>query len=294
MKKLGFISVISAGLLWGSSCLFIHYLSGYGFTPAQMTAARGLVAFIAVAIYTLIRDRSALKVKKKEFFLFAAGGFCMFATAYAYYAAVTMTSPSTAAVLMYMEPIYVAIFAGIFFQESFTPLKIASIVAVLVGCALVSGVVGGMRFQPLGVLLAILSGVFYAAYSILMKFSMRKDAKPLSAAFYCDLFMALFALIPAKVHLMPALVAAAPIRILPALFGLGIVTFFVPYYLYTASLRYIPAGTASALAVIEPLAATIYSILFLQEKLTLLAGVGIVLILGASILLCSLKEKQKV
>ena len=294
MKKIGFILVISAGLLWGSSCLFIHYLSGFGFTPAQMTAARGLVAFLAVAGLTLIRDRSAMKVTKKEFFLFLAGGFCMFATAYTYYAAVTMTSPSTAAVLMYMEPIYVAIFSGFFFKESFTPLKILSSATVLVGCCLVSGMVGGLRFEPLGVILAILSGVFYAVYSILMKFAMRKNAKPLSAAFYCDLFMALFALIPAKIHLMPALIAADPVKTLPALAGLGLVTFFVPYYLYTLSLRYIPAGTASALAVIEPLAATIYSILFLKEKLTLLAGVGIVLILGASILLCSLKEKQKV
>ena len=293
MKKIGFILIVSAGLLWGSSCLFIHYLSGFGFTPAQLTAARGVVAFLAVAVFTLIRDRSALKVSKREFFLYMAAGFCMFATAYAYYCAVTMTSPSTAAVLMYMEPIYVAIFSGFFFKESFTPLKIGSIAAVLVGCCFVSGVVGGMHFQPLGVLLAILSGVFYAVYSILMKFSMRKDAKPLSAAFYCDLFMALFALIPSRVHLMPALVASDPVRILPALLGLGVVTFFAPYYLYTISLRYIPAGTAASLSVIEPLAATIYSILFLQEKLTLIAGVGIVLILGASILLCSLKEKQK-
>ena len=293
MKKIGFILVVSAGLLWGTSCLFIHSLSGYGFTPAQMTAARGLVAFLAVALFTLIRDRSALKVSKKELLLYLAAGFCMFATAYTYYAAVTMTSPATAAVLMYMEPIYVAIFSGIFFRESFTPLKIASIAAVLIGCCLVSGVVGGMRFQALGVVLAILSGVFYAVYSILMKFSMKKDANPLSAAFYCDLFMALFALIPAKVHLVPALVALDPLHILPALVGLGVVTFFVPYYLYTASLRYIPAGTAASLAVIEPLAATIYSILFLNEKLTLLAGIGIVLILGASVLLCSLKEKQK-
>ena len=293
MKKIGVILIVLAGLLWGSSCLFIAYLSGFGFTPAQMTAARGFMAFLAVAVYTLIRDRSAFRVSKKEFFLFMAAGFCMFATAYTYYVAVTMTSPSTAAVLMYMEPIYVAIFSGIFFRESFTPLKIVAIAAVLVGCCLVSGVVGGMQFQPLGVLLAILSGVFYATYSILMKYAMQKDTKPLSAAFYCDLFMALFALIPAKIRLMPSLVAADPLRILPALLGLGVITFFAPYYLYTASLRYIPAGTAAALAVIEPLAATIYSILFLHEKLTLLAGVGIVLILGASILLCTLKEKQK-
>ena len=293
MKKIGFLLIVAAGLLWGSSCLFIHYLSGYGFTPAQMTAARGVGAFLAVAVFTLLRDRAALKVSKKEFFLYLAAGFCMFATAYTYYVAVTMTSPSTAAVLMYMEPIYVALFSGFFLGESFTPMKIVSIASVLVGCCLVSGVVGGLRFEPLGVLLAILSGVCYAVYSILMKLCMRKDAKPLSAAFYCDLFMALFAILPARVHLMPALAAVDPLRILPALLGLGIVTFFVPYYLYTMSLRYIPAGTASSLAVIEPLAATIYSILFLNEKLTWLAGIGIVLILGASILLCTLKEKQK-
>jgi drug/metabolite transporter (DMT)-like permease len=50
-------------------------------------------------------------------------------------------------------------------------------------------------------------------------------------------------------------------------------------------MRDLPAGTASALGIVEPMAATVYSILFLGERLAVLSLIGIVLILGAVFML---------
>jgi drug/metabolite transporter (DMT)-like permease len=50
-------------------------------------------------------------------------------------------------------------------------------------------------------------------------------------------------------------------------------------------MRNLPAGTASALGIVEPMAATVYSILFLGEDLNIIPAIGILLILGAVFLL---------
>ena len=62
-------------------------------------------------------------------------------------------------------------------------------------------------------------------------------------------------------------------------------TFVIPYFLYTLSLKYLPAGTASALSIVEPMAATVFGIIFLRQIPDIFAGIGIVLIILAVFLL---------
>lgn len=285
MKKKEFAFIIVAGLMWGSSCLFIHALSPLGFSAGQMVSARGVVSFVAMALYALLFNRKSFRIKLSDLPLFCGMGVLLFATAYFYYLGVQRTSPSTAAVLMYMAPVYVLIFSVIFFHERFTPAKGISIFVMLVGCALVSGVVGGLAFDLVGMLFSFLSGVAYAAYSLLAKFLAQKKTSTVSLSIYSYLSMAIVSLFFAKPVEMADLIAKEPAKSIPLLVGIGLVTFVIPYFLYTVSFRRLPAGTVSALAVVEPLAATLYSIFFLGERLTVASGIGVFLILGAIVAL---------
>ena len=65
----------------------------------------------------------------------------------------------------------------------------------------------------------------------------------------------------------------------------GLVTAVIPFLAYTLGLRTVEASRAGILATIEPLVATLVGILFYSESLTLLSGMGIVLILAAVVLL---------
>ena len=285
MKKKEFAFIIVAGLMWGSSCLFIHALSPLGFSAGQMVSARGVVSFVAMALYALLFNRKSFRIKLSDLPLFCGMGVLLFATAYFYYLGVQRTSPSTAAVLMYMAPVYVLIFSVIFFHERFTPAKGISIFVMLVGCALVSGVIGGLAFDLVGMLFSFLSGVAYAAYSLLAKFLAQKKTSTVSLSIYSYLSMAIVSLFFAKPVEMAGLIAKEPAKSIPLLVGIGLVTFVIPYFLYTVSFRRLPAGTVSALAVVEPLAATLYSIFFLGERLTVASGIGVFLILGAIVAL---------
>ncbi len=285
MKKKEFAFIIVAGLMWGSSCLFIHALSPLGFSVGQMVSARGVVSFVAMALYALLFNRKSFRIKLLDLPLFCGMGVLLFATAYFYYLGVQRTSPSTAAVLMYMAPVYVLIFSVIFFHEHFTPAKGISIFVMLVGCALVSGVVGGLAFDFVGMLFSFLSGVCYAAYSLFAKLAAKQEKDTVSLSIYSYFAMAIVSLFFAKPVEMAGFIAKEPAKSIPLLVGIGLVTFVIPYFLYTVSFRRLPAGTVSALAVLEPLAATLYSVFFLGERLTVASGIGVFLILGAIVAL---------
>ena len=152
---------------------------------------------------------------------------------------------------------------------------------MLVGCALVAGIVGGISLDPLGLLFGFGSSLTYSAYNVLTKWAIRRGSRPESSSLYSFLAMAVISLVASEPDKVISRVCESPLPSLPLLLGLGICTFVVPYFLYTLSLKTLPAGTASALGIIEPLAATVFSIILFGEELTLPSGVGIALIIGS-------------
>ena len=293
MKTKAFIYIIIAGILWGTSGIFVHFLTPYGFSSVQMTAVRGAVSFIGMAIYALISDKKLFKIKPTDLLFFAPIGATLFFTAFLYYTAMTMTSVSTAVVLMYMAPVYVMIFSVLFLGESFSKMKLFSVCAMLIGCALVSGIIGGIEFDVLGIIFGFLSGVSYATYNILTKVALRGKRNAVSMTVYSFLFMAIIAICVANPADIVDKAVANPWPAIPLLIGIGIATFVIPYFLYTLAMRDLPAGTASALGIVEPMAATIFSVLFLEEKLGWLPAIGIVLILVAVFMLGKAEDHSK-
>ncbi|MBQ7387045.1 MAG: EamA family transporter [Clostridia bacterium] len=280
MKKAVFYIVL-AGILWGTSGIFVHYLAPYGFSSYQMTSVRAFVSFLCIAAYALIKDKNLFLVRLVHLPLLLGVGASLFATASLYYSAMQLSSVSTAVVLMFTAPIYVMVFSIVFLKEKMTVTKAVGTACMLIGCALVSGVVGGFRFSTAGLILGILSGITYAAYNILTKISLQLGVKPVSVTLYSFMFVFVISLIFLDPKSLAGSVSASPEFTLPMLLGLGIFTFVTPYFLYTLAMRDLPAGTASALGIIEPMAATLFSVTIFGERLTLLSGIGIVLILSA-------------
>ena len=281
----GGLFVILAGILWGTSGIFATFLTGYGFTSLSLTCFRGIIAFICIAVLCLIRDRSAFRIKKRDLLLFIGIGLSQFATAGCYFICMSMTSVSTAVVLMYTAPLYVTLFSVLFFKESFSVLKGVSVFGMLLGCVFVSGVIGGAAFNGLGVAVGVVSGLTYGAYSILSKKALMKGYSPLSPVLYGSLSMGLIGLPAVRFDVTASAVSQAPVVVILLLCGLGVVTFFLPFYLYNKGLKELPAGTASALSVIEPMAATVFSVLIFHETPGVLSVVGIVVILISVVLL---------
>lgn len=290
MKKLALTYIISASVLWGTSGIFVHFLAPFGFSSLQMTFLRAIVSAAALGIYILITNRSLFKADIKQLLLYAGSGVSFFLTASCYYFSMQATSISTAVVLMYTAPIFVMIYSVAFLGERLTKTKTVAVAAMIAGCGLVSGIIGGLKFDLTGILFGFLSGISYSAYNIFTKIEMRKKCNPISATFYCFSAAVILGLFTCNIRSLPSAFAENLPVTIPLAIGLGIFTCVLPYFLYTLSLKELPAGTASALGIIEPMAATVFSVIIFREVLGIYSVLGIVLILGSVFLLSKSKE----
>lgn len=289
MKNKAFIYIVIAGMLWGTSGIFVHYLAPLGLSSLQMASIRGTVAATFMVVYALIKDRNLFKTNIKQLALHIGGGVAMYLTGSCYYAAIQASSVSTAVMLMYTAPIIVMIFSVLFLGEKLNVSKCISVILMFLGCCFVSGVIGGFEFSVSGILLGFASGFAYSAYNILTKIQMKNRCNPISASMYCFIFMAITSMLVTPPSLIVTVAINNPAYIL-MMIGCGLCTSVIPYFLYTIALKILPAGTASSLAIIEPVSATLYSVLFLGEVLSIFSAVGIVLVVG-SVFMLSKSEK---
>lgn len=285
MNKKAFFFVILAGVLWGTSGIFVKSLSVYGFDTWQLTAVRGLGSVLLLAAVLLIRDPSLFRVKLGELVLYVFLGAALFGTSAFYFASLQMTSISTAVVLMYTAPVLVMIFSVAFLGEKMSLMKGVAVALMLLGCALVSGVVGGLRFQPVGLFFGLLSGLSYATYNVLAKVAMSKGYRPLTTTFYTFVFMSAVAFCAARPWELPRILGGIPFYVYGLILLMGLVTAVGPYFCYNLAMKHLPAGTTASLAIVEPMAATVFGVVIYRESLTVFSLVGIVMILAAIFLL---------
>lgn len=285
MFKRAYFYIIAAGILWGTSGLFVAALSPYGFSSLQMTAMRGVVSAICMAGYCFFSDKTLFKTSPIEMFLFLLSGLSMFGTASCYYISMQASSVSTAVVLMYTAPIIVMIYSVLFLGEKLTKLKLCAVILMLLGCALVSGIIGGFRFDGWGIAAGFMSGISYSSYNILTKIQMRRGSRPQAATLYCFIFMAILAVAFCNPAELVSLTSKDPAPIIPLMIGIGVLTTVLPYLLYTFAMRELPAGTTASLGIIEPMSATIFSITLLGEKPSIFSIIGIILIISAVFIL---------
>ena len=288
MQKRALLYIIFAGILWGTSGLFVNILNPIGLSMLQITAVRGVVSAICMACYAFICDRSLFKVTGKELLLYACSGLAVFLTSACYFISIQASSVSMAVVLMYTAPVFVMIYSVLFMGEKFTSRKLISLVLVMVGSCLVSGVVGGFICSAKGIIFGFGAGLSYSAYNIITKIEMRHKLNPISASMYSFIFMAVVSLVCSQPLDIVKVTDSASAVINMVLCGLC--TCVMPYFLYTLSLRTLPVGTASTFGIVEPMAATLLSVMVLGERLNLSSLTGIVLILTAVFLLSRIKE----
>ncbi len=284
-KNLSVAGVILAGICWGTSPLFVNYLSPFGISSLQMTAIRGTVSLGCLLLFAIIKNIKLFKIDPKDLILYLFIGASLFGTAYCYYTSMQMTSTPTAVVLMYTAPVYVMLYSTVFLGEKFSKIKLTALIMMLAGCVLVSGIITDSSFNIWGILMGVLTSFVYAAYNILTKISMQNKRNPISVTLYSFFFMSLISLSVCNPIDLVGKISNDFARVFPVCIGLGIVTFVVPYFLFTWSMKYLSAGVASALSIVEPMAATVFSVIFLSEILNVFSISGILLILASVYLL---------
>ena len=285
-RNVGPLLIILAGCFWGSMGIFVRKLTTYGFSSVQIVTIRITLAAVVFAALLLIRNRAGFRISLRDLPLFLGLGFgsILFFTI-CYFTAITMMPLSTAAILLYTSPIWIMLMSVLFFREKLNRRKILALALAFAGCVLVSGI-SGEGIPLTGLLVGLGSGIGYGLYSILGTVALRKYS-PYTVTTYTFLFAAAGSWLICNPADMISKISAAPdLPFLLFFCGLtALVTAVIPFLTYTLGLQTVEASRAGILATIEPMVATLIGILFFSEPLTVLSGLGILLILGAVILL---------
>ena len=276
---IGSILIILAGCFWGSMGIFVRKLGTYGFSSIQIVSIRVTLAAIIFALVLLIKDRKGFKI-----ILWDGFGSILFFTV-CYFTAITMMSLSTAAILLYTSPVWIMLMSVLFFHEKLNGRKLIALALAFAGCVLVSGISGeGMTLT--GLLVGLGSGIGYGLYSILGTIALRRYS-PYTVTTYTFIFAAVGSWIICRpADMLDKFLSAADIGYLLIFCCLtALITAVIPFLSYTLGLSSVEASRAGIIATVEPMVATMIGIVVFSEPLTLMSGLGIVLILSAVVVL---------
>jgi drug/metabolite transporter (DMT)-like permease len=208
---------------------------------------------------------------------------------------VQFNGAAIATVLAYSSPAITAIMARFIFGDQINAQKLVSIVLSLGGTVLVSGAVdpSAWKVNAAGIVFGLLTGFFFACYTMLGKTSSNRSIDPWTTMFYgfsgAIVFLFSFNIIINAIGNQSLfgnfLWLGNSFSGWAILFFLGIGPTIGGFGLYLVSLGYLQATVANLIAALEPVFTAIWAYLLFQEQLTAIQLIGSLLIFGSVILL---------
>ena len=292
MKKGAAFCILLAGILWGTMGLFVRRYHACGLDAIDIVAVRAFTTTLCMTVFFVCYDRKLFRIKIKDIWCFLGTGLLsILFFNYCYFKTIQLTSMSVAAVLLYTAPAMVMILSRILFKENFTGIRLLSLVLTFVGCILVTGVIGDAQsLNAGGIMTGLGAGLGYALYSIFSRYALEKGYHAFTISFYTFLITSAGTLpLVSVVNILDVCTSNLPVALFSVAFGL--VSTVLPYVLYTLGLRKTENGTASILASVEPVVATLLGVVCCNETITVGGLAGVVLILTA-IVLCNLRKSS--
>lgn len=291
-KKIASLLVLLAGSLWGFMGLLVRSLSGEGLSSMDICFVRAAVTLVVMLVGLLLFKREVLKVRIKDLWCFVGtGAFSITFFNFCYFKTMTLTSLSVAAVMLYTAPAFVMLLSAVLFKERMSVRKGLALLLAFAGCVFVSGIIGGgSALTVSGMLFGIGAGLGYALYSIFGRYALEKGYGSATISFYTFVFATLSSVFFADLPEIGAVMGSS-LGLSVKTVVLVLMVTLIPYLCYTKGLNGLENGTASVIASVEPVVATLVGVLIYQEKMDLWNVVGIALVLG-SILLLNMGGKE--
>ncbi len=265
-----------AVLLWSTGGVFIKFTTLDAFT---VNFGRSLLAAITVAIFTY---RKGLKLDK--FTLLSSFFYAGTLTCFVY--ANKNTTAANAIFLQYTAPIYILILAPFILKEKFRASDLITVIVCLAGMSLffletpnAENNLANNIF--LGNIAALVSGVFFGLYFILLRHPRSLQKNPALSVFYGNIIIVIL-MLPLIFNNPPPAIFSNDIL---AILFLGIFQIGIAYILFTKGVSEgVRSLDASIIGFIEPLLNPIWVFLFIGEtpsKWAIIGGIVIIFAVAA-------------
>lgn len=266
-------ALIAAGItvvLWASAFVGIRAV-GADFSPGPLTLGRLLIGslvlggVVVVRGLVLPRGRALLYVLMYGLLWFAGYNIAL-------NAAEQSLDAGTAAMLVQIAPVIVAILAGVFLKEGFPPRLLAGSVVALLGAVIIAAGSGAeRRIELTGVLVCLLAGVLYAAGMVAQKPVLRTT--PALQATWLGCTVGMVACLPFTPTLWTEVGQASTGSVLGLIY-LGVFPTAVAFTTWAYALSRTPAGQLGATTYLVPVVAAAMSWILLDEVPPTLSFLG--------------------
>ena len=256
--------IFSAAFLWSLAGVFIKFLD---VPPLTIVFYRSLFAGL---VFTPFLRRNGWPISAP----ILVSALTYTAAISSFVAANKLTTAANAIVLQYTAPIFVFLFSGLVLKEKIAKLNGFALAVSMIGIAIISLDSVGQPDMA-GVLLALLSGLLFAAYMINLRRT--REINPVYLTWINNMVCALLLLFVVKSQLW---LTATQLWILIVM---GAVQLGMPYFLFSKGLHTVSLQEASLIALIEPVLNPLWVALVVGEipsKATVAGGGMILLGLG--------------
>ena len=292
-RLIGILMIAAAAFCWGASAtvgklVFGGILRGstVPITPLILAQTRTTFSFVILAPLLLLSgNRSFFHAGAKSLIgALVVGALGVSGSNFFYYFAIQKTSVGTAIVLQYLAPVWVLLYMVARRQQHATLSRVLGVALAVAGIALVIGIGGNapIHTNTLGMAAAICAGLCFAFYNV-GGGELTKRLPALTVMLYAMLGSAL---LWAVVHPWWVLLATPFTRaqwVFLVAFSIG--SMLLPYLLYFKGLSHLDATTAIVTSCLEPVFAIALAAIFAGEHIAPLQGVGMALVIAATVLI---------
>ena len=267
-------------VIFGTIGIFRRYIP----LPSSLVAmTRGLTGMLFLLLVMLLRKRGMNRAAvRRKLGMLCLSGAAIGVNWILLFEAYNYTSVATATLCYYLAPMFVILASPLVVGERLTAKKLICVLAALLGMVFVSGVLeaGGGSSDLKGVLLGLGAAVLYASVVLMNK---QLGDVPAWDRTIVQLGSSAAVLLPYVLLTEDVGALSFTPGTLALLIVVGIVHTGMAYAMYFGSLMQLKAQTAAILSYIDPVVAVLLSALLLKEHMSLLSGLGAVLVLGAAI-----------
>ena len=279
MVNAAFVKYLAALLLFGMNGIIASFIA---LSSYEIVFLRALIGgLLLLAVFLILRNKFTFYRNKRNLIFLILSGSAMGASWMFLYEGYQQTGVAVSSLLYYCGPVIVMLLSPLLFREKFTVPRVAGFIIVAGGCLLLN-IQGFMEGTAgFGLLCGALSAVMYAAMVICNKKTSGVSGleNPLMQLFFGFVTVGVFVAFKSGFGFLLNIQPGDWVFILI----LGLINTGLGCYLYFSSLGGLPVQTVSIIGYLEPLAAVVFSAVFLQEILSPLQVAGAVCIIGGAL-----------
>lgn len=278
---LGYVYLLAAAVIFGCMPLGANIIYSDGVTPFSLVLLRGLLAAPVLAVLTYLKG-DTLRISRAAAIEGAlVGSIGCGIVPLLLFLSYTMIDSSTAMVLHFVYPAVVVV-GSLLFHEKIQKSAVLCVVLCMLGITFFFDGTGSI--DPVGAIIAILSGVAYAVYVLLLAHAKHKaELTGFRLSFFATAASGLLALVVCLVSdslaLPQTLLGWIASLIFAVALGAGAVV------LFQKGTNIVGGQRAAILSTFEPITGVAVGLIFLGEHLTLRTFIGSVIVLSASVLI---------